>query len=63
VGDNKVPFTVADFAIKAANDQDAEVRKSAIDLIKSVKMRGGNDKLDNMLIESKVVKKSLAKLL
>ena len=54
---------MVDFALKAANDQDADVRKSAIDLIKSVKMRGGKDRLDNMLIESKVFKKSLAKQL
>jgi len=41
VGDNGVPLSVVDFALKAANDQDIEVRKSAISLAKVVKAKGG----------------------
>lgn len=56
-------MSVVDFALKASNDQDADVRKCAIDLLKSVKLKGGKDKLDNILIESKAIKKIFAKQL
>jgi len=41
VGEGAVPFSVADFALRAAGDQDADVRKSAIGLGRAVKQRGG----------------------
>lgn len=63
VGDNAVPLTVVDFALRAANDQDADVRKSAITLAKAVKMRGGKERLDSMLNDSMGVKSSVVKQL
>lgn len=50
VGEGAVPPSVADFALRAAGDQDAEVRKSAISLGRVVKQRGGKQRLDSLLM-------------
>jgi hypothetical protein len=54
---------VADFALRAAGDQDSDVRKSAINLGKTVKQKGGKQRLDNILMDSSGVKASIAKQL
>ena len=45
VGEHAVPQSVADFALKAANDPESDVRKSAVHLAKTVKAKGGKQKL------------------
>lgn len=63
VGEGAVPLSVADFALRAAGDQDAEVRKSAIGLGKAIKQRGGKQRMESLLMESSGVKNSVAKQL
>lgn len=58
-----MPYSVADFALKAANDQDNDVRKSAVNLAKTVKQKGGKQRLDSLLLDSSGVKESIAKQL
>ena len=45
MGENAVPYSVIDFALRAANDQDSDVRKSAISLGKTIKQKGGKERL------------------
>jgi hypothetical protein len=40
-----VPHSIADFAMKAANDPEADVRKSAVNLAKTIKSKGGKQKM------------------
>lgn len=63
VGEGGVPYSVAEFALRAANDQDSDVRKSAINLARAVKQRGGKQRLDSLLMDSSGVKASIAKQL
>ena len=56
-----MPLSVVEFSLKAANDQDAEVRKSAINLAKSIKERGGKQRLESLLYDSNGIKPSISK--
>lgn len=62
VGEGAVPYSVAEFALRAAGDPDADVRKSANGLGKLVKERGGKQRLDSLLMGSSTVKTSPKKI-
>lgn len=48
--------------MKAISDPEAEVRKSAVDLVKAIKAKGGKQKMDNLLSDSRI-KSSVARQL
>ena len=48
-GYKSVPLAVVDFAIKAAEETNGDVRNSATELLKTIKSRGGSDKLKEIL--------------
>lgn len=55
---------MAEFAVKAANDQDGEVRKSALNLLKTIKSKGGKQRVESLLQhESMEIKPSIARQL
>ena len=60
IGEHEVPHSIVEFALRAANDPEAEVRKSAVDLAKVIKGKGGKQKLESLLADSRI-KHSLAK--
>lgn len=49
-----MPHSIADFVVRAANDPESEVRKLAVELAKSVKSKGGRNKLEDLLTDSRV---------
>ena len=48
IGEHAVPHSIADFAQKASNDPESDVRKSAIELSKVVKEKGGKTKFQTL---------------
>lgn len=56
-----MPYSVMEFAIRAAGDPDADVRKSAAGLSKTAKEKGGKQRLDNLIMGSSTVLKTSSK--
>lgn len=52
-----MPYSVAEFSIRAAGDPDADVRKSAAGLSKTVKEKGGKQRLDSLIMGSSTLVK------
>lgn len=49
-----MPHSIADFALRAANDPESEVRKVAAELAKTIKGKGGRNKLEDLVGDSRV---------
>ena len=62
-GYKSVPLPIVDFAIKAAEEANGDVRNSATQLLKTIKSRGGSEKLKEILETRSNLKNSIVKQL